>query len=770
MKLLKYLRRNSIFSVWLISYVVMFILPLTMGLVVYFYAVDIVEGEVIRANTVILQQNQQRIDSIVSEAKSLANQIMTSPRTQMAQRSVSPMDNSERYYAHVLAQELQVYQSGNKSIADYYVYLRNADFVVSPAAILEAMSFYNIYVPFDQFSYQQWQETLFSSGDARFVRMRANTYQQDNIAVVAYIQPMPYYQKTNYSAVAVLLIDEQELLQPVEDDALFGQGAFAILDENNQVVAQMGDMPDLSEWTFSDRSGGHSAWYDNDRFITYVTSETTGWRYVGINPKRVFWAKTTTLQWFVGISMLIYLLLGIVIIAFFLRKNYAPVQELMQLLEKKGDTNSEQVKNEFSYIRKGISQAIDEKEQISETLNEQKKSMFIATLIRILEGGYDEYKQNEHFMELMEGYFPYPYFAVALFHIDDIDNLFVGEKMSKSKRYQEAKFIIENIAKELFSENSSALLFDMKNFLVCIVNRKDASTLDFTNEMDDIIGSLQDVIDQYFRFHFSVATGKVHEGIDGIGQSYQEAYSVMEYRVVFHQKDIVHYHQMNVIPKNTYYSYPLEQEIRLVNNIKAGNAEAAVEIVEQIFRDNFEKRMYSVQIVRCFMFDMISTMIRTIDEVLDGDKNDFYETNAIERLVACESVQDIKENIIKLLTEVCGYMKSRTEGSLVARVTSFVEANYMDASLNVNAIAASIGMNAAYLSTVFKEQSGQRLLDYINTVRVRHACELLLKTNSTLEEVASQTGFVSQQTFTRVFKKYRGVTPNVYRKMEHPKS
>lgn len=640
MKILKYIRRNSIISFWLLSYIVMFFLPLTMGIMVYFYAADIVEEEVIRANTVVLQQNQQRIDSIITEAKSLANQIMSSPRTQTAQGSVRPMDNADMYKAYELAKELKLYQSGVNGIAYYYVYLRNADFVVSHSVNLDARDFYDIYVPHETYSYEQWLDTLFSGTEARFVRMHANTHLKNDIQAIAYIQPMPYYQRTNYSAVAVLLIDEQELLRPVKDDALFGKGAFAVLDNNNRVIAETGDMPDLTEWAFEPDGGeGHSEWYDGDLFMTYVTSNTTGWRYVGVNPKSVFWAKTEALRWFVIISMLIYLLLGLVVITFFLRKNYAPVRELVELFGKKDDSDMQR-SDEFSYIRKGISQAIDEKEQIYETLNAQKRSIFISMLTRLLEGDFDGSKDNELFLELMQGYFPHPHFAVVLFHIDDISSLFAEEKMNKNKRYQEATFIIENIVKELLIENSFAILFEMKNMLVCIVNRKDDSTAEFTAEMEEIIGKLQEVVDQYFHFKYSMAMGAVYSGADGIGKSYQEAYSV--------------------------------------------------------------------------------------------------------------------------------YSGAKMEDSLVARVTRYVDANYMDVTLNVNAIAASIGLNAAYLSTAFKEQSGQRLLDYINHVRIQHASELLKQTDYTLEKIAGMTGFVSLQTFSRVFKKYRGVTPNVYRKLEHP--
>lgn len=72
-------------------------------------------------------------------------------------------------------------------------------------------------------------------------------------------------------------------------------------------------------------------------------------------------------------------------------------------------------------------------------------------------------------------------------------------------------------------------------------------------------------------------------------------------------------------------------------------------------------------------------------------------------------------------------------------------------------------MNAKYLSSFFKEQTGENLSDYINRVRLSKAKLLLKGSNMTVNEAALKTGYNNCNTFIRVFKKYEGITPGKYK-------
>lgn len=58
---------------------------------------------------------------------------------------------------------------------------------------------------------------------------------------------------------------------------------------------------------------------------------------------------------------------------------------------------------------------------------------------------------------------------------------------------------------------------------------------------------------------------------------------------------------------------------------------------------------------------------------------------------------------------------------------------------------------------------GVTFTDYLNSLKVEHACKLLTETNLSIIDISLSTGFEDQSYFTKVFKKAKGVTPKMYR-------
>ena len=83
--------------------------------------------------------------------------------------------------------------------------------------------------------------------------------------------------------------------------------------------------------------------------------------------------------------------------------------------------------------------------------------------------------------------------------------------------------------------------------------------------------------------------------------------------------------------------------------------------------------------------------------------------------------------------------------------------------ITLEEIAGEVYLSKSYLSSIFKQETGMSITDYINQARVNHSKKLLTTTAMPLIDIANECCFGDQSYFSRVFKKYQGVSPKKYR-------
>ncbi len=104
-----------------------------------------------------------------------------------------------------------------------------------------------------------------------------------------------------------------------------------------------------------------------------------------------------------------------------------------------------------------------------------------------------------------------------------------------------------------------------------------------------------------------------------------------------------------------------------------------------------------------------------------------------------------------------------TSRGIASPVMFWIEENYQK-KFSLDALAAELGKSRSYLSRRFHAETGEHTHDYLNTIRLRRACELLLHSTLPVSEIAGQVGFTEVTYFISSFKKGIGETPLQYRK------
>lgn len=95
-------------------------------------------------------------------------------------------------------------------------------------------------------------------------------------------------------------------------------------------------------------------------------------------------------------------------------------------------------------------------------------------------------------------------------------------------------------------------------------------------------------------------------------------------------------------------------------------------------------------------------------------------------------------------------------------IIKYINDNY-HAPLTIQSVADEFGITKDHLCHIFPKYMGVTFITYLNTVRIKAACELMKKEKDSILEIANKCGFSSSHYFCKVFKKEKGMSPSEYR-------
>ncbi len=146
--------------------------------------------------------------------------------------------------------------------------------------------------------------------------------------------------------------------------------------------------------------------------------------------------------------------------------------------------------------------------------------------------------------------------------------------------------------------------------------------------------------------------------------------------------------------------------------------------------------------------------------------------NAIDGVVACHfensrfADTEIKGYLLILLCELLKVLpleeKRSQNTNLLPAILRYCTDNYAN-DISLDTLAATLQVSPYYISHFFNERLHIRFRDYINSLRIAKACELLATSDQSITEIAYEVGYNSTRTFNRCFLGIMKITPKAYR-------
>jgi AraC-like DNA-binding protein len=127
-----------------------------------------------------------------------------------------------------------------------------------------------------------------------------------------------------------------------------------------------------------------------------------------------------------------------------------------------------------------------------------------------------------------------------------------------------------------------------------------------------------------------------------------------------------------------------------------------------------------------------------------------------------EELTDILHLIMERMSSQIFSFQGIRHASALRKAERFIWGNYAR-KISLQEIAEASGLSAPYFSSIFKEEMGENLSNYLNRLRVEKAAALLMESELSLSEIAGTCGFEDQSWFSKIFKSYTGVSPGKFR-------
>ncbi len=103
------------------------------------------------------------------------------------------------------------------------------------------------------------------------------------------------------------------------------------------------------------------------------------------------------------------------------------------------------------------------------------------------------------------------------------------------------------------------------------------------------------------------------------------------------------------------------------------------------------------------------------------------------------------------------------EWEIVSSTISIIKERYGDCNITLESIASGFFISKSTLSRTFKKATGMIFADYLRSMRIKNVCNLLIKSELSIKEIAEKCGFRDMNTFHKVFNSMLGMTPKEYR-------
>lgn len=407
-------------------------------------------------------------------------------------------------------------------------------------------------------------------------------------------------------------------------------------------------------------------------------------------------------------------------------------------------------------------QELDERRQIREQLDSARgilRREFVKSLIM---GEFTETEKIEGELRALDIDMDLKNLVVAAVELDDYTLL---EESYPVKEFNRLIKTISDIARGILEENGGALIEHVEkgDFVVIFGFGKANSGMYVYNRSISDIDRIKTSLKRYLNITASFGVSGICPNARDISAYYARAKAVLEDK--FYQgKDRI-FSVSGEKPQENDLTLEAGEEKRLRLLVKSMEKQELHSFVQGIF-DRLRENKASHQSVQVITAELVSIAGRAARESGVDISQFFSERGApYSILQKYDTVTDISRWVSSLFDRLMEAMRDRASGCGFSEITGktmeFIRSRY-HSGISLQDAAGYAGVSPAYLSHIFKENTGKGFVEYLNAFRIEKAKILIENGDASIKDIVGRLGFNNYNYFFKVFKEYAGMTPTEY--------
>lgn len=359
------------------------------------------------------------------------------------------------------------------------------------------------------------------------------------------------------------------------------------------------------------------------------------------------------------------------------------------------------------------------------------------------------------------------------------DEDFSGQRDEYSSWEAESLELLENF----FAGHSSAMLFRSNIFSYGVLLKGQRETIEENTRacVDEIRKILSR---QNGRREWFLAVGQSVERLSQIQKSYHTASRAFSQRYLY-DENILYYDEMETMEhpggqaETEDNAYLQKVDVNALNPailqkfLSNGLQEETENFVKDYFYAIGQEPMESL-VFRNYVILNVRFSVISFIKGLGCDTNEMESADTEEVLAesgkSMESAIAYAENVISRAITLRDQNSGNKNRSILKTAVDFIDSHYMEEDISLNTVANVANVSSNHFSALFSQNMGQTFIEYLTTLRMNKAKELLRCTGMRSSEIAGEIGYKDAHYFSYLFKKTQGMTPSDYRKAREDKA